>query len=101
MVTFPALIIIITTIIMIMIMIMIREAVTIDSCYNGGFMAGRIVSAFVAAVLLPRFILMMMMMRMTIMMRTIIIIIIDQDNDPDVTCRVRGGGHPPLLRRCH
>ena len=33
-----------------------REAVTIDSCYNGGFMAGRIVSAFVAALLLPRFI---------------------------------------------
>ena len=37
-----------------MILLINREAVTIDSCYNGGFMAGRIISAFVAAFLLPR-----------------------------------------------
>ena len=42
-----------------------REAVTIDSCYNGGFMAGRIVSAFVAAFLLPRFSSTVLMMAWT------------------------------------
>jgi len=31
-----------------------RDAVTIDSCYNGGFMAGRIVSALIAAFLQPK-----------------------------------------------
>ena len=29
-------------------------AVTIDSCYNGGFMCGRLVSALVAAFIKPR-----------------------------------------------
>ena len=30
------------------------DAVIIDSCYNGGFMCGRLVSAFIAAVIRPR-----------------------------------------------
>ena len=56
-------------------------------------MAGRIVSAFVAALLLPR------------------LINLDhdeddedddeQDNDPDVTCRLCGNLHSPLLRCRH
>ena len=31
-----------------------RDAVVIDSCYNGGFMCGRLVSAFVATFVIPR-----------------------------------------------
>merc|ERR1712025_1475454 len=31
-----------------------RQAVVIDSCYNGGFMLGRIVSPFVAMIVKPR-----------------------------------------------
>ena len=30
------------------------DAVVIDSCYNGGFMAGRLVSALIAAFIRPR-----------------------------------------------
>ena len=30
------------------------DAVVIDSCYNGGFMCGRLVSALIAAFIRPR-----------------------------------------------
>ena len=58
-----------------------REAVTIDSCYNGGFMAGRIVSAFVAAFLLPRFSSSVLMMAKIRTWRWLSVSNHDNDND--------------------